>query len=335
MSEIQAPQIVTIDILKGFKNLFLNTVKLQAESTNIINSIVQLNANNDINTGNTKALNVKDSAIFGTAHEADRRVNVFMAGKGNIAAANSQTIFGNFNKADANALFIIGNGTSETNRSNIVSITKDNIVNINSLFFSKTEDSINLQTDKDKIILASKLYYDPQVQLIPSTNNLNNFVYDVLNLDDNEIITANIAKCLAKALSNYITTDGALETPDAERVLNLETWQANLIKDLSFTGTPEEEDSKTISLTAAKNLKSRIEVLEQSTNINSVQEELTKLKKQISYLISCLTVDKISNASYKADEDELIEFYTVGIADYALDNNTKFKLADEILEEDV
>ena len=54
------------------------------------------------------------------------------------------------------------------------------------------------------------------------------------------------------------------------------------------------------------------------------KEDLQKLKEQVSYLISSLTVDKISNASYKGENEELIEYYTVGIADYALDRDTQF-----------
>jgi hypothetical protein len=45
-------------------------------------------------------------------------------------------------------------------------------------------------------------------------------------------------------------------------------------------------------------------------------------------LISCLTVDKVSNADYKKENEDLIEFYTVGIADFALDADTEFKLTE-------
>jgi hypothetical protein len=50
MSEIQAPQIVTLKNLQKFKDGVLTSTKLTPESNTIINSIVQLNANIDTNT---------------------------------------------------------------------------------------------------------------------------------------------------------------------------------------------------------------------------------------------------------------------------------------------
>ncbi len=267
MSEIQAPQIVTIDTLNTFKQHLANDLALVSNSNDNINSIVQLNANLDENTNESHTIKVKNSAIFGTQHTADALSNVFLAGCGNIATNHYQVILGTFNETDSNARFIVGNGTSNTNRNNAISVTTD-CVTINKLNITKQNNTICLQSE------------------FPIS--INNIIFDQNNVD---AAVAGVAE--------------------------INTWKDNLVQTLNYTAA--DANTKALSVAVGQELQKQITELKTSTSTEGLQEQINALKQQISYLISCLTVDKITNG----DQD----YYAVGVADFAFDADTKFKVA--------
>lgn len=272
MSEIQAqaPQIVTIDTLNFFKQHLAADFALVSNSDDNINSIVQLNANIDENTNEANIIRVKNSAIFGTQHTADTLSNVFIAGRGNIATNHQQVILGTFNKADSNARFIIGNGTSDSNRHNAITVTTNDVI-INDLSIKKQNNTICLQSD------------------LPIS--INNIIFDQNNIN--------------------ATVDGINE---------INSWKENLVQSLEYTAA--DASTKALSVEAGQKLQQQISKLETSTSNSGLQTQINDLKQQISYLISCLTVDKITNGTQ--------DYYAVGVADFAFDADTKFKVADVI-----
>lgn len=311
MLNTNSPQIITLETLDAFKNEFLTSVHLMPSSDNLVNSIVQIDANVDKNTFISNILKVKDSVIFGTNHSANTLSNVFIAGRGNIATSNNQTILGQFNSPNSDGLFIVGSGTSASNRKNSLVINKNGSVNIKDLLLDSTADTVNISAAKDIVINNKlKVVYD----IIFNTDA--EFCNAVDQLNDNDVITAKVAKQLTKALRSYLQDisdlDNNIITTD---ISNLKTWQTNLVQDLSYVA--EDADTKALSVTAGQQLKTQIDN-KNDANISNIQNQINELKQQISYLVSCLTVDKISNNN--------TEFYAVGVADFALDADTKLKI---------
>jgi hypothetical protein len=117
--ERQPPQIVTIETLNTFKNQILDSIGIAigktTENAGTIHSIIQVD--------NPKILKVSNSAAFGTGHIADTSKqglkNILVSGQGNIVNSWNQTVIGTFNKPVENTLFVIGNGSGETQRQNI------------------------------------------------------------------------------------------------------------------------------------------------------------------------------------------------------------------------
>lgn len=248
MSKTNAPKIVTLESLESFKNQFTDILGIKLNS-NINKSLVQINAGTDIK--------VTHSAIFGINHQASEQENILIAGLGNKAVADNQTVLGTYNNSNSDALFIVGNGSTDEIRSNAFTVLKSGHILGTPL---KTSDSLQ----------------------------------DILNnLDDSTLITADIVKQINTAT-------------DATTILNLVNWQTST-------------ETKLSDLENKINNKDAIE-------LQSLRNEIQSLRKQVSYLISCLTVDKISNAAYKTENEDLIEYYAVGVADYALDADTQISL---------
>ena len=160
MPTTQAPKIITLDVLDEFKSNILSDIHLLPENSNNINSIIQIGANEDKNTGEVNVLKVKNSVVFGSNHTANALNNIFIAGRGNIATTNNQIILGNFNKEDSNALFILGKGTNNTHRANALTIQKNGDLNLNGLNIHETTESVDISdTDDKKIVFnTNKLY---------------------------------------------------------------------------------------------------------------------------------------------------------------------------------
>ncbi len=312
MSDTQAPKILTLEVLDELKNSLLTTVHLLPESSTNINSIIQSGANEDKNTGEQNILRVKNSVIFGTNHTANALSNIFMSGRGNIATANNQTILGNFNAVNNNALFMFGKGTNNNNRANAVTILKNGDVNVNNLAIKETTDSVIIESvDNKKICFNTNLLFNTAETNITEDN----FMSEVLQLDDKKLITADIAKQIIKALAFYLE-DGQNGTTKtlSQIVSELTTWQKSLVQNVDYEGS--DANKKALSVTAGQQLAESIKN-KNDANVTDLRNEINELRKQISYLISSLTVDKISNND--------TEFYAVGVADFAFDADTRFK----------
>jgi hypothetical protein len=309
------PEIITLDSLQQFKNELLTDIKLNSDSNNIKNSIVQLNANKDLTADIEHPLKVKDSVIFGVGHEASAvnnkgLINVFIAGKGNKAITNNQTIFGTYNKVDQNAVFMVGVGSSEQDRHNIITASKTALNLNNLLITTNTDTDIQIDTiNEDTNIILNKNLYLKHITDIDSFSSLQTAVSDS-NLADNALVPGNMIKQIVKSLASI------------ETVVNDDK---SLVQDLTYSEA--DADKKALSVAAGQQLEQQIKVLDakiksisDSAITYDIDNKIKQLKQQISYLLSCLTVDKISTES----ED----YYAVGLANFALDSDTKFKLAD-------
>lgn len=316
MSDTNTPQIITLDTLQKFKDEVLEAVGIKLGAKH---SIIQLK--NDLVT------NVSNSAFFGEQHSAQKinnknLKNVLVTGQGNIAANWNQTIVGTFNKPVSNALFVVGNGTSNITRNNVLEVYKDGKVSINGVTFNKI--------NSDQLGIDGKLVYS-EGGLLDGVNNWTGITQHLNNLSDNELITADIAK----EFSRFISRLADFDSKDAEN------WRNNLIQGLDLDVADEESytnfrnsysrtdlDDKALSASDGQYLLSLINKNKDDAKVVELANQIATLRKQISYLISCLTVDKITNAAYKTDAEDLIEYYAVGIADYALDADTPFALVD-------
>ena len=114
------PQIVTLDNLKDFKDSMLDSIGATLGNKQ---SLVQPE-NDSIKN------NVSHSAFFGESHAIlpinnKNLKNVLVSGFSNIAADWNQTVLGTFNKPVKDALFVVGNGTSDFTRNNTFEIFKD------------------------------------------------------------------------------------------------------------------------------------------------------------------------------------------------------------------
>lgn len=63
----------------------------------------------------------------------------FATGANTIAIGENQTVVGQFNKEDKDALFIMGNGTNESNRSNAFAVYKDGSIKIGNTKISESQ----------------------------------------------------------------------------------------------------------------------------------------------------------------------------------------------------
>ena len=158
--------------------------------------------------------------------------------------------------------------------------------------------------------------------LLTDLENLTVLSQKVDKLSDNELVPANIVKRLVAAIAGYVTSNGK---SDSEILGELMHWQGTLVQPLTYTD--KDADKKALSVAAGQELQKAINAI-QIADVKELATQITQLKQQVSYLISCLTVEKVSNEDYRDVENQepLIEYYTVGLADFAFDADTKFKL---------
>ena len=82
------------------------------------------NGENSVSSGETTVANGKNSFVGGYYSQTDTE-NSFAFGEYLKAEAKNQAVFGRYNLADTAALFLVGNGTSENDRSNLLALKAD------------------------------------------------------------------------------------------------------------------------------------------------------------------------------------------------------------------
>jgi hypothetical protein len=82
------------------------------------------NGENSASSGETTIANGKNSFVGGYYSQTDAE-NSFAFGEYLKAEAKNQAVFGRYNLIDAAALFLVGNGTSENDRSNLLALKAD------------------------------------------------------------------------------------------------------------------------------------------------------------------------------------------------------------------
>jgi hypothetical protein len=319
MSDLNdTPQIITLETLQTFKDELTNNFGLKLNTTN---SLIQLN-NNDLFFENNTA-KVINSAVFGSEHEvsedADYPQNVLVAGFGNVVSNDNQVVFGTFNKIPSkNAILAIGNGTGKAFRNNVLEIHTDGSIVFNN-------NTVVSQTIPNTLSITGKLAYTENLLGDAQNVTWESLKEQVNELDDKHLVTADIIKKITSFAN--LTTDF---DPTA-----YSTKLDSLVQDLNYTG--DDADKKALSVAAGKALRTELlDALNAKGRYKALADDIKALRKQVSYLISCLTVDKISNESYRnADTEPLFEYYAVGIADYALDANTKFSFETTELTTDI
>lgn len=71
------------------------------------------------------------------------------SGKNLIANAAAQRVIGKYNKPNSDAIFIIGNGTEESNRSNICEIFEDGVLYTGPVYKGESKDEDNILITKN------------------------------------------------------------------------------------------------------------------------------------------------------------------------------------------
>lgn len=291
---IDTPQIVTTDALNTFKDELLSSIGLKIGNKSLIQ------------TNNADTIKVTNSAIFGMNHDVDSNKglkNVLVSGQNNIVSTWNQTVLGQFNRANPNALFILGNGVGDLNRNNAFEILKNGNIKIG---------PCELGVSGGRLVSTNKIAYDStilgdELDELDSFAKIKNYIDTTTN--DTELIPIGILK----KLLNYIPTETGL-TPETI---------AELIPENGLGLEPDDPTAKqkALSIADALALKSELIEISDEARYNDLLAKLTRLEQNVSYLISCLTVDKIVNS------DGSIEYYAVGLADYALDMDTPFTFA--------
>ena len=281
MSEKNIPEIVTVDTLNMFKNELLSTLGLTVGNKSIIQ-------NNNINVKKTAT-----SAVFGSNHAVNLRdkaglKNVLISGMGNIASTWNQTVLGQFNaEDDSNAIFVIGTGTSDTNRHSAFRVLKNGKVEI---------DGCTLHSSSDKLVSDQHIKYTGEITSFDSLSALNTFLNS--NFDENDLIPAKIImELLTKISDSNGTSLETFTTALAEAKIELKN---ELTDHLNNNIQPRLSDATAIAL----------------------NNKIVALQKEMSYLLSCLTVKR-------TDSSGVDEYFTVGLADAALDMNTVIELPAE------
>jgi hypothetical protein len=317
--------IVTFGSLALFKDELVNSLGIKLGNTN---SLIQQNAG--------EVYKVANSAFIGEAHQtplpvidADNNTvrkglkNVFVAGLGNSATAWNQSILGTFNAEDPNALFIIGNGTGEYTRHNVLQVNTDGTLKIHGVEFNSAEPH--------KLDITGKLAYKNRILADKDLSNISwtELQAFINSLDDDELVSADFLKSICANLSALADFD--INQANSWRntvVQNLENIKDNISGDFKTLYDniilDDTFKDKAMSLKDGQFLFNLIKKIEPDSQIVELHNKIDLLKRQVSYLISCLTVDKIVNNE--------TEYYAVGIADYALDLDTKFKIHSEIIK---
>lgn len=137
-----------------------NTVSKADSAALGINNTISGEASFAINRGNIVSGNM--SSAFGNRNEVQGTCSTALGGNTNvisgsnsaaighmnIASGNEQFVTGIYNEEDTDALFIVGNGTSDV-RSNAFSVNRDGTVKINGIvmptIYSGTEEPDNFE----------------------------------------------------------------------------------------------------------------------------------------------------------------------------------------------
>jgi hypothetical protein len=304
----QAPQIITIDTLDQFKEQLLDSVGIRLTKNS--NSLI-------LKSNEIKDQTIANSAIFGENHSLPIELsyndtekgttvkglkNVLVTGQNNIPSAWNQTITGTFNKINKDALFIIGNGTSNLTRNNVLEVHKDGRFTVHNVSF--------LPINLDTLGVDGRLSYT-EGGLLENNTDWESVKHHLDELDSANLITADIAKLFYEKLSNIIDFD----------TNNAGSWRNNLVQGLDYTGPNAE--NRALSVKDGQKLLAELTKYRDDARFVNIINMLNLLRKQVSYLISSLTVDKITNGK---DGDSKVEYYAVGLADYALDADTPFKV---------
>jgi hypothetical protein len=186
----------------------------------------------------------------------------------------------------------------------------------------------NIATNHYQVILGTFNKVDPNARFIvgngisdTSRNNAISVTTDCVTINELNIKKQNNTICLQSefpiSINNIIFDQNNVDAAIAG-IAEINTWKNNLVQTLDYIAA--DAATKALSVTAGQELQRQINALETSTSTNGLQAQIDALKQQISYLVSCLTVDKITNG----DQD----YYAVGVADFAFDADTKFKVAD-------
>lgn len=108
-------------IVSGHHNTVKNSNTLQVGENNVTDALNSINGGSgNVNYGNNNILVGKNSKV-----NAGGNTCANILGEGLIANAPYQTVLGKFNATNSDALFQIGNGTSDSSRSTIFEVKKD------------------------------------------------------------------------------------------------------------------------------------------------------------------------------------------------------------------
>lgn len=303
----KTPQIVTYDTLLEFKNQLLNSIGITLGGKSIIQQ-------------SSKVLNkAVNSAFFGENHSIKSELlsnsankglkNVLVSGYGNIASSWNQTVLGTFNKQVDDTLLIVGNGTSDKDRNNILEVFKDGRFSLHNVTFTPV--------NTDKLAVDGRIAYS-EGGLLENTYNWEAVKAHITELQEDELITADIAKIFCDKINNFVDFDHT----------EAGNWRDGLVQGLDYEGA--NLDKKALSVQAGQELKAELMRYRNDARITNIINMINLLRRQVSYLISCLSVDKVTNDK---EGDERVEYYAVSLADYALDADTPFMITDCDCEE--
>lgn len=306
--ELNKPQIITAETLVAFKEELLKSIGITISNKSLIQS-------DSFDTQGSNIDKAVNSAIFGSEHKIDAPKgvkNVLISGYNNIANTWNQTVLGQFNVPNSDALFILGNGAGDLKRSNAIEILKNGNIKIK---------TCELGITGDKLISTKKIAYDTNLYTDENSfDKLTDFAAIKKFIDGIDNDTELVPIGIVKKLIDYIPTESGLNSLDIAAIIPAEG--------LNYEGT--DKDKKALSIAAAEELKQKLLDIKTDAVYIDLSNKIRRLEENVSYLISCLTVDKVTNADYKKEGDELVEYYAVGLADYALDMDTPFSFADDL-----
>jgi hypothetical protein len=315
MSEIQAPQIATLDNLELFKKQFLKSIGISLSN---YNSIVQNN--------NSNSQKISNSAVFGTDNATITSTrglkNVLIAGQGNIANSWNQTVVGNFNIPETTALFMVGNGRSDINRKNAFTVLNNGTITIGNTSVIPTTSGLTF----DKA-----LKYAEETNI--STDNWVNYQTEFNNIPSSQIISAGDLKPCINKVSEALASVADFKLDDAN------AWRGKVVQSLDDNLSYEKTDANLPAAEAALSIASALKIVEElnkldnsiktetvKADIKNLQEQIDVLSQKISYLISSLTVDLTTVGNPNLSEPANVFTVGVGLADYAIDKDTKLKI---------
>jgi hypothetical protein len=237
-------EIVTTDTLNTFKDELLAAIGISISNKSLIQS------------NNTNVLKTATSAVFGSNHSVDVTEkaglkNVLIAGMGNVASTWNQTVLGQFNEKDDNALFIIGNGSSTDARKNAIKVLKDGKININ---------GCTVFSSNSKIVSQNKISYTENIADFDSIAAITTYLN--ANYADTDLIPAKLLKSL---LANIKDSDG---TTTSTFIDSLDTAIANLKNELKVE------------------LENSIQPQISNSTVIALDNKISNLQKEMSYLLS-------------------------------------------------